>query len=285
MHNRDVWGPTELEIRIPDMKELISFFKTYYEEEILDLVNEYPEKNCIYIKFKDVQKYSSGLAEALEHRFDKISPILLTALADVDLIKFNDDIDVNKIRIRINGMPNYFKQPLRDLGKKDIGKLIYMDGFVRAITDKEPKEVKTAFQCFRCGHITYVEQTGTKVEEPFAGCENETCGKKGPFKVDKSLCEYVDFQTIKIQESPDSTRGTKTREIIVECDEELTNKVEPGDRITVTGILTLRQRTGQEGLKAVHEKIIQAISIEKLDLGFDEYDLTSSDEEDILELS
>jgi DNA replicative helicase MCM subunit Mcm2 (Cdc46/Mcm family) len=44
-----------------------------------------------------------------------------------------------KIRIRINGMPNYLKQSLRDLGQKDIRKLICVDGFVRAITDREPK--------------------------------------------------------------------------------------------------------------------------------------------------
>lgn len=285
MCNRDVWEPTGMGIKIPDMKGLIYFLGTYCEEEIIELANEYPEKDYIYIKFKDARTYSAGLAEALECQFFKISRILLTALDDVDLIKYKDDIDVNKIRIRINGMPNYLKQPLRDLGQKDIRRLICVDGFVRAITDKEPKEVKTAFECLRCGHVTYVEQTGIKFEEPFAGCEDITCGKKGPFRVDQSLCEYVDFQTIKIQESPDSTRGTKTRDIMVECDEELTNKVEPGDRVTVTGILTLRQRTGKDGKITVHEKIIKALSIEKLDLGFDEYDLTSSDEEAILNLS
>ena len=285
MSNRDVWEPTGMGIKIPDMKGLIDFFKTYYEEEIIELANDYPEKDYIYIKFKDARNYSSGLAEALECGFEKISRILLTALADVDLIKYRDDIDVNKIRIRINGMPNYLKQPLRDLGQKDIRKLIFVDGFVRAVTDKEPKEVKTAFECLRCGHITFVEQTGTKFEEPFAGCEGENCGKKGPFRVDQSQCEYIDFQTIKIQESPDSTRGTKTRDIMVECEEELTNKVEPGDRVTVTGILALGQRTGKEGKITVHEKIIKALYIEKLDFGFDEYDLTSLDEEAILDLS
>ena len=59
-------------------------------------MNEYPEKNNIYIKYKDARTYSSGLAEALESHFDKISLILLTALEDVDLIKYRDDIDVNR---------------------------------------------------------------------------------------------------------------------------------------------------------------------------------------------
>lgn len=284
MSNRDVWEPTGMGIKIPYLTELTDFFETYYDEEIIELANEYPDKNYLYIKFMDARKYSYGLAEALECRFYKIHPILLTALADVGPVKYNN-IDVNKIQIRITGMPNYLKRSLRDLGKRDTNKLICVDGFVRAITDKEPKEVKTAFQCLRCGHITYVKQTGIKVKGPFAGCEDETCKKNGPFVVDKFLCEYVDFQTIKIQESPDSARGTKSWDIMVECDEELTNKVEPGDRVTVSGILTLRQRTGKEGKTTVHEKVIQALSIEKLDLGFDEYNLTSLDKEAILDLS
>ena len=47
----------------------------------------------------------------------------------------------------------------------------------------------------------------------------------------------------------------------------------------------MRQRAGKEGKTAVHEKIIQVLSIEKLDLGFAEYDLTLADKEGILDLS
>ena len=118
MYSRDVWEPMGIEMKIPDMRALTDFLETYCKEEIIDLANEYPEKNYIYIKFKDARNYSAGLAEALECRFEKMSRILLTALADVDPIKFNDSIDANKIRIRINEMPNYLKQPLERLRKK-----------------------------------------------------------------------------------------------------------------------------------------------------------------------
>ena len=79
MCNRDVWEPTGLKIKIPNMGGLIDFFETYYGEEILELANEYPEKDYIYVKFKDARTYSAGLAEALECQFFKISRILLTA--------------------------------------------------------------------------------------------------------------------------------------------------------------------------------------------------------------
>lgn len=47
----------------------------------------------------------------------------------------------------------------------------------------------------------------------------------------------------------------------------------------------MKPQHGKDGIKTVHEKIIKALSIEKLDLGFEEYDLTPLDEEAILALS
>ena len=132
--------------------------------------------------------------------------------------------------------------------------------------------MKNAFECCRCGHLTLVEQVGFKVVEPFA-CEDTTYGKIGQFIIDISLCEYVDFQTLKIQESPDSTRGTKIRDITIECYDKLTNEVEPGDHVAVTGILTLKPQTGTEK-KYGSWKDDSGSLIEKLYFGFDEHILT-----------
>jgi replicative DNA helicase Mcm len=282
--NNDIWEPTEIGIKIPQLKGLTYFLETYCKEEISELVMKYPHKNSIYIDFRKVIRFSNGLREALENKFEQMSLKLQMALADVDLIQCSiKKINVTKIKFRINEIPTDYKQRLRDLGTKEIGKLVCVDGFARVVTNTESKEVKTAFKCLRCGHITFVEPDGNTSEEPYF-CENTTCGKSGPFKKEISLTEFVDFQRIIIQESPDSTRGTKTRDMIIECDEELTNQIEPGERITVIGILTLRQ-TEKDRKKTVHEKIIKALSIEKQNVGFDDYILTESDEEIIIKLS
>lgn len=55
-----------------------------------------------------------------------------------------------------------------------------------------------AFQCLRCGHITLIRQDSLKLEEPFAGCEDETCGKKGPFRLLIEESTYTDAQEIEI---------------------------------------------------------------------------------------
>jgi replicative DNA helicase Mcm len=284
---RDVWEIGKTGILIPNMQDLTEFLETYCEDEIYALANDYPNKTSLYIKHKDIYKFSRGLSLAIENCFFKVEPILKLALLDTKPFRYRDDSETvsDKIKLRISSVMSTLKQPIRDLGKKDIGKLVCVDGYIRLVSDTEPMIKKAAFECLRCGHVTYVEQNGLKFEEPFAGCESDSCGKKGPFNVDTELSEYIDFQRIQIQELPDSTTGTRTHDIIVECEEDLTNIVKPGDRVTVTGVLVLRQKSGRDGKKTVYEKIIKSLSLEKQDLGFDEYIITPSDEDKIIELS
>lgn len=292
---RDSWELGQTGILIPEMRKITEFLEIYCSDEIEALANEYPTKSSLYIRYSDLYKFSSGLTQAFEKHFFKVEPIIRQALSGDDgkttnspgALRYREDIEeiAEKVNIRVYDTLPMLKQPIRELGRKDIGHLVCVDGYVRLVSDSEPKIIRGAFECLRCGHITFVNQPDLKYEEPFVGCENETCGKKGPFNLDTDLSDWVDFQRIQIQEMPDSSTGTKTHDIIVECNEELTDIVKSGDRVTVTGVLMLRQRSGKDGKKTVFEKIISVLSLEKMDLGYDEIVLTQSDEDKVIELS
>lgn len=283
---RDAFELGKTGIRIPQIKDITGFLETYCVDEIYTLANEYPEKNSLYIKHKDVCIFSEGLQQAFECCFLKTEPVIKQALAEAVPLKYREDIDelIEHIKIRVHAVLPTLKQPIRDLGKKDIGKLVCVDGYARLVSDTEPKSQVTAFECLRCGHVNIIYQTGDKFQEP-SYCEGDKCGKKGPYIEDETQSVYVDSQRIQIQELPDSTIGTKAQDIIVECEEELTNKIRPGDRITVVGILKLKPKYTGGSRKTINEKTIYALSIEKTDLGFEEYVLTQSDEDSIIELS
>lgn len=284
--SNDTWECGGMGFKIPDLNKLTYFLETYCEEEVQELVSRYPEKKSISIKLNDVLKFSSGLERALINHYEMMVQILRDALENVSFVRFNTDpIKKDEIEFYICAIPPSYKKSIRELGIKDIGKLVCVDGFAKSVTDAEPKITKAAFECLRCGHITYVEQGGSKFEEPFAGCEGENCGKKGPFKIDIEKSKFSNYQRIHLQESPDSARGTKTYDIHIDCFGELAGNVDPGDRVTITGILKTKQRIGKEGKSTLFEKIIEALSIEKQDIGFEDYVLTPSDEEEILKLS
>jgi replicative DNA helicase Mcm len=280
---------------IPNLSSITEFIELYCADELMGLANEYPDKNSLYIKHSDACKFSHGLGHAFENHFFKIESIIRQVLAGDGKTTFgagalrsceNIDEIAENVKIRVTDVLSVLKQPIRNLSKKDIGKLVYFDGFARLASGTKPKVTTAAYECLRCGHITYVKQeNGLKSEEPFAGCEDEKCGRKGPFNLSYDLSEWVDFQRIQVQELPDSTIGSKPQDIIVECEDDIANKIKSGDRVSVVGIMVVRQESNKDGKKTTFEKVIKALSIEKKDLGFDEYILTQTDEEEIIKLS
>ena len=282
----DTWNCQEIGFKIPELSKLVYFLETYCKEEITELVSIYPEKLSICIKLTDVLKFSQGLEKAIINRFTAISIILQKALADTSFVKFSSEhINTNKIEFRIHEVPSMYKKTIRELNGKDLNKLVCVEGFVKSSSDNNPAPIKAVFQCLRCGHENViVYQRGQNIEEPLF-CENETCGKKGPFKWLQDKFEYEDFQRIQLQESPDTAKGTKAYSILVECYNDLTGLVEPGDKITVTGILKAKPKSTKGEKCTFFQKVIEPLTIEKRDVGFEEYILTKEDEEEIIELS
>ncbi|KAJ7357502.1 minichromosome maintenance protein 5 [Desmophyllum pertusum] len=62
-------------------------------------------------------------------------------------------------------------------------------------------------------------------------------------------CKCVDFQVLKLQESPDAVpHGEMPRHMQLYCDRYLTEKVVPGNRVTVMGIYSIK-KVSQKGDK------------------------------------
>lgn len=69
-------------------------------------------------------------------------------------------------------------------------------------------------------------------------------------------CQCVDFQTLKLQELPDSVpQGEIPRHMQLFCDRALCERVVPGNRVLITGIFSIKKvssgKRGPESQKAV----------------------------------
>lgn len=63
-----------------------------------------------------------------------------------------------------------------------------------------------------------------------------------PYHIVPDKCKCVDFQTLKLQETPeDIPHGEMPRHMQLYVDRYLTDKVVPGNRITITGILAIKK--------------------------------------------
>lgn len=92
------------------------------------------------------------------------------------------------------------------------------------------------------------------------GRGGDDCGPN-PFVVMGDNCEYIDQQTLKLQESPEVVpTGEMPRNIMVSVDRYLVDKVTPGTRVSVIGISSLFSNGGKNSnnspLKSLFIKVL-----------------------------
>jgi replicative DNA helicase Mcm len=256
------------------------FLKQVYWEEILELARMFPARKSIVIEYKAIEKFDGDLAEELINDPHTVLMHADEALRGVDLPA---PVELEGVIVRIAGLPEL--TPIRELRSEHIEKLIAVAGLIRKATEVRPDLTQAAFKCQRCDHVTHVFQAGDKFVEPFE-CENEVCGRKGPFKFLKKESTYEDMQKIRLQESPEELRGGQQQQTLdVRITGELVGKVSPGDHVVVTGILDTYQRTSKEGKSTAMDFIFKLNSLQIVEKGFDEVEITPDDETRILELS
>lgn len=255
------------------------FFKRYYWEQLLSLAGVYPESKSLVIEFPDIEKYNLDLAGELLEVPNSVLEDANNALHNMDL---PIDVILDDAHVRVIKLPS--KVQIRQLRSENISKLIAIDGIVRKATEVRPKLIVAAFECQRCGDITLLPQMGSKFNQPLQ-CENEQCGRSGPFKLIVDQSTFVDAQKLRVQESPEELRGGEQPQTLdVDIEDDLSGMVAPGDRVTTSGVLRSYQRVTKQEKSTYFDLVLDGLSIEREDQEFDEVVITPEDEEIILEL-
>ncbi|MFB6185413.1 MAG: AAA family ATPase, partial [Halobacteriaceae archaeon] len=191
------------------------------------------------------------------------------------------DVSLAQANIRLYNLD--VTTDIRDIRSDHINDLVSIQGMVRKATDVRPKMTEAAFECQRCGTITYLPQTNSDFQEPH---ECEGCERQGPFNINHDQSEFIDAQRIRVQESPEGLRGGETpQHIDVHIEEDITGEVTPGDHVTITGILQLDQQGSDQNKSTLFDVYMEGISIEMEDEEFKDMDISEEDKQAIIELS
>lgn len=123
---------------------------------------------------------------------------------------------------------------IRGLNPQDIGRLVYLNGMVTRCSPLIPEMTKAFFKCSICYFTREVAVEGGHIAEPHV-CT--CCNSKFCFDMIHNRCKFVDRQLIKLQESPDDMPAGQTPSTVslIAC-ADLVDKVNPGDRVHVTGV-------------------------------------------------
>jgi len=252
------------------------FFKIYYWDEIIELAGCWPDRQSLDVDSNKLSRCDLDKWDLLFEQPDKIIAELEDGLKNTDLPM--DVIDWHPT-VRICG--NEHTVRVRDIRTEKSNKLLSVNGIVQKISDVWPRIIEAHFECQRCGYITIIHQNGHQFIEPIE-CENEMCGRRGPFKLQVNLSNMIDTQKFRLQESPEDLNGGEQPQTIdVQIEGDITGLILPGNRVTITGILRAYQKTIKNNQKTTQFDML-------LDGGYVDINETESDiqitDEDMIQI-
>jgi len=259
----------------------IQFYRKYYRDEIGALAQKYPnEQRSLYVDYDDLSTFDIDLAEDYLAKPDQIQEYAEEALRLYDLPA---DVKLGRAHVRLAGLPETVD--IRNIRVHDdhIGRLIAVQGIVRKATDVRPKITEAAFECQRCGTMTYIPQSDSGFQEPH---ECQGCERQGPFHVDFDQSEFVDAQKVRVQESPEGLRGGETPQSIdIDLEDDVTGRVTAGDHVTITGVLHIEQQTSNNEKTPIFDLYMDGVAVEIEDEEFEDMNITEEDVAEIVDLS
>lgn len=154
---------------------------------------------------------------------------------------------VNSIQVMLTSQGNPLL--LRDIKSEFISKLVKVPGIVIAVSNIRAKATKISLQCRSCTEIIPNLNINPGLEGFLLPrkCNSDQTGRTmkcpmDPYFIIPDKCQCVDFQVLKLQEAPEAVpHGEMPRHLQLYCDRYLCEKVVPGNRITVTGIYSIKK--------------------------------------------
>ncbi|KKG16014.1 hypothetical protein EO98_04765 [Methanosarcina sp. 2.H.T.1A.6] len=254
-----------------------------YWDELLIVSAEYPSRKDVYVEFRHLETFNQELADKLLSNPTEWFMAATDAISEIEFPINN----LPDITVRVIDLPQTSEVMISKLRNDHLEKFITIRCVISKATEVRPAYETVAYKCLRCGHVTRVtlSKDYDQLEEPFAGCENDTCGKRGPYDIVNEGSIRYDHQYLKIQEPIENLRGRQPETLNVSCSDELAGSRKPGEKVIITGTLKSRIQTKKEGKTKFLDFLFVANSIQLSDKDYENLEITPHDEEQIKELA
>ncbi|XP_053915743.1 DNA replication licensing factor MCM4 [Cuculus canorus] len=228
-------------------------------EEINIVGEPFLNVNCDHLRSFDENLYRQLICYPQE-----VIPTFDMAANEIFFDRYPDSILEHQIQVRpYNALKT---RNMRNLNPEDIDQLITISGMVIRSSQIIPEMQEAFFKCQVCAFTTRVEIDRGRISEPSV-CKN--CNTKHSMALIHNRSMFSDKQMIKLQESPeDMPAGQTPHTVALFAHNDLVDKVQPGDRVNVTGIyraVPIRVNPRMSSVKSVYKTHIDVIHYRKTD--------------------
>uniref|UniRef100_A0A8C8RM54 DNA replication licensing factor MCM4 n=1 Tax=Pelusios castaneus TaxID=367368 RepID=A0A8C8RM54_9SAUR len=228
-------------------------------EEINMVGEPFLNVNCDHLRSFDANLYRQLICYPQE-----VIPTFDMAANEIFFDCYPDSILEHQIQVRpYNALKT---RNMRSLNPEDIDQLITINGMVIRSSQLIPEMQEAFFKCQVCAFTTRVEIDRGRIAEP-STCKN--CNTTHSMALMHNRSMFSDKQMIKLQESPeDMPAGQTPHTVVLFAHNDLVDKVQPGDRVNVTGIyraVPIRVNPRVSNVKSVYKTHIDVIHYRKTD--------------------
>uniref|UniRef100_A0A8C2ZZ90 DNA replication licensing factor MCM5 n=1 Tax=Cyclopterus lumpus TaxID=8103 RepID=A0A8C2ZZ90_CYCLU len=165
-----------------------------------------------------------------------------------------------------------YKVPSENLPMSEqVSRLVKVHGIIISATAVRAKATKVCLQCRGCSALinNIPLPPGLQGYALPRKCNNTGRVKcpVDPYFIIPDRCICVDFQTLRLQESPDAVpHGEMPRHLQLYCDRYLCDRVVPGNRVTIVGIYSIkktapvkakgREKSAGVGIRASYLRVV-----------------------------
>ncbi|PKC63278.1 MCM-domain-containing protein [Rhizophagus irregularis] len=242
----------------------------FYKVEIVQMLRN-GERRFI-VNLNELRYYHAENAKKLEESPNEWIPAFEKALKNIikkissgiDDTEKSTNIDEQNFYIGFNGTFHHHVNP-RTLKSIHLGKLICIEGIVSRCSLVRLKLAKSVHYCEKTGNFSskeYHDSTSIGNQIPSSSAYPTEDENGNPLTTEFGYSVYRDHQTICLQEMPEKMPpGLLTRSIDIILDDDLVDKVKPGDRIQLAGCYRAIGKPTQGSTSATFKTVIIANNV------------------------
>jgi len=267
---------------LANKKQFLKFIKEFQEGNFAYKYRDALKRNYLRreyhleVNIQDVAGFDEQLADKLKQSPGEMLPLFEEAAKEAaDEVTFpRADGETNVEDIHVTLISEASPISVRDLKSDQVSKLVKIPGIVVAASGIKAKATRISIQCRSC-RTTIPDiplKPGLEGYQMPRKCNTEQAGRPpcplDPFYILPDNCKCVDFQNLKLQESPESVpHGEMPRHMQLFVDRSLVEKAVPGNRVTVMGVYSIRKmakmgRGGEKGAVGVRMPYLRVVGLQ-----------------------
>lgn len=224
----------------PDTETFYQLYDQYYQDDIARLMQS--DETTLHIEYADLFQVDADVADRW-----LTAPSTMQATAEAALRSWDGMAAVDETpeaAVRLTDTEEYLdRRRLSELRYDDgdgdggdLGSYVAVQCQLGAVGEREPMLDEAAFECDRCGTLTYIPQTKRTMETPH---ECHGCERQGPFDINDSKSSWRNIRKVMLETPPEEQSSEELTAYalgdVADCVDDFQDRA--GSRVTVLGKL------------------------------------------------